>query len=70
MTMLALYASKKALKESIGTPLKYRETSMFGTEYLSDGSFVVAGRPQLYSGTKREFFAKVTMANGLIAKVS
>ena len=69
MTMLALYASKKTLKECIGSPLKYQETSMFGPEYKTDGSFVVAGRPHLYSGTKREFFAKVTMANGLITKV-
>ena len=69
MTMLALYESKKALKEAVGQPLKYQETSMFGAEYRSTGKLTVAGRPHMYSGTKREFFAQVTMADGKIAKV-
>lgn len=69
MTMLALYESKKALKEAIGQPLKYRETSLFGREYKPDGVLTVAGRPHLYGGTKREFFAQVTMVDGKISKV-
>ena len=71
MTMLAIgYESKKDLKASIGKPLRYRETSMFGAEYTPNGSFVVAHRPQITRGKGREFFATVTMSNGLISKVS
>jgi len=33
MTMIVLYPTKKELKDSIGKPLKYQETSMFGNEY-------------------------------------
>lgn len=60
------YASKKALKESIGKPLGYVETSMFGPEYRENGSFAVVG-PTAY---QRKFFATVTMENGIIKKVS
>ena len=63
MTMYAHYKSKKALKESVGTPLNYEETSMFGPEYKSDGQFVV-------TNVKRSFFAQVTMKNDIIAKVA
>jgi hypothetical protein len=68
--MIALYASKKDLKESIGQPLKYRETSMFGAEYKPNGSFCVSNRPSITGIKGREFFATVTMANGLIEKVA
>lgn len=68
--MLALYATKKSLKESVGQPLRYQETSMFGPEYKTNGIFTVANRPTI---TKipgaREFFARVTMKNRLISKV-
>lgn len=67
--MLALYPSKKDLKASIGQPLKYEETSLFGAEYKPNGTFCVANRPHL-TGLGREFFAEVTMENGLIKKVS
>ena len=71
MTMLVTgYTSKKQLKECIGEQLQYEETSMFGAEYKSTGSFVVAHRP-LVTGVKgREFFAKVTMADDKIVAVS
>ena len=62
--MQAVYPSKKALKESIGQPLKYNETSMFGPEYKPDGNFYVAD----YS-PKRKWFAQVTMKEGKILKV-
>lgn len=70
--MIALYESKAALKASIGQPLKYRETSMFGEEYRADGTFPVCNRPSIvrYPGKAREFFAEVTMRAGLISKVS
>ena len=68
MTMLLLYTSKKELKENIGKPLAYEETSFFGPEYKSNGTFAGARRPHLQGGG-REFFASVTMKDGLIAKV-
>jgi|TARA_R110002126_G_scaffold283_1_gene1466 hypothetical protein len=68
--MLVLkYKSKRVLKESIGYPLKYIETSMFGNEYIENGDLVGANRPHI-TGIGREFFAKVTMQDGIIAKVS
>lgn len=67
--LLALYPSKKALKESIGGKLCYQETSIFGNEYKPDGTLTVANRPHL-SGMGKEFFATVTMVAGRIAKVS
>lgn len=71
MTMLVTgYKSKKELKEAIGKPLKYRETSMFGPEYKADGTFTVAHRHAITGLAGREFFASVTMVNGLITKVS
>lgn len=66
--LLAIYPTKKTLKAEIGKPLKYRETSLFGKQYRRDGSLWVANRPQL-TGLGREWFAKITMSNGLIQKV-
>jgi len=63
------YPTKKVLKENIGQPLRFEETSMFGAEFKSDGNLVGCNRPHL-TGHKREFFAQVVMAGGLIAKVS
>lgn len=62
------YKSKKELKEHIGEPLKYIETSLFGPEYVTDGVLTGANRPHI-TGIGREFFARVTMKDGLIAKV-
>ena len=68
--MIFNYESKKQMKENIGQPLKYTETSLFGKEYKSDGSFVGCNRPSLPEGTgTREFFAKVTMEDNLIKEV-
>ena len=68
--MLVLdYPSKKELKENIGESLFYMETSMFGPEYKSDGTFCGCNRPHI-TGHKREFFAEVTMKDGKIFKVS
>lgn len=64
--MAALYPTKKALKESVGKPLRYRETSLFGAEFRENGRFAVVG-PSEY---QRKWFAQVTMVDGLIAKVS
>ena len=62
------YPSKKALKESIGQPLLYIETSIFGPEYRPNGVLTGANRPHI-TGKGREFFANVTMENGLIKGV-
>ena len=68
MTLIVKYPSKKALKESIGKPLRYIETSMFGAEYRDNGLLTVANRPHI-TGLGREFFANVTMESGLIKGV-
>jgi len=62
------YASKKELKASVGKPLQYIETSIFGPEYLDNGYLTGANRPHI-TGKGREFFANVTMENGLIKAV-
>lgn len=62
------YPSKKVLKESIGKPLRYIETSIFGAEYRENGTLAGANRPYI-TGKGREFFANVTMENGLIKAV-
>ena len=62
------YKSKKELKASTGKPLVYRETSLFGPEYVSNGTITGANRPT-YTGLGREFFAVVTMKNDLIIGV-
>ena len=61
----ALYKTKQVLKESIGKELRYEETSIFGVEYKSNGSFCVVG-PSPYV---RKWYAEVTMENGLIESV-
>lgn len=62
------YPSKKILKESVGKPLNYIETSLFGAEYRSNGMMTGANRPHI-THQGREFFANVTMKNNLIASV-
>jgi hypothetical protein len=64
--LAARYKTKKLLKEAVGTPLRYTETSMFGEEFKPDGKFAVVG-PSPY---ERKWYAQVTMENGLIKKVS
>tara|TARA_R110002110_G_scaffold286568_1_gene500821 strand:+ start:463 stop:669 length:207 start_codon:yes stop_codon:yes gene_type:complete len=66
--MLLNYVSKKQLKGAVGERLSYIETSLFGDEYKSTGSFMGARRPHLQGGG-REFFAKVTMKDDKIVKV-
>jgi hypothetical protein len=63
----AAYKTKKALKDSVGQPLRYIETSFFGLEFKENGTFAVVG-PDPYRN--RKWYAQVTMENGLIKKVS
>ena len=73
--MFLNYRSKKELKEQIGSKLDYDETSFFGKEYKSNGTFTGCNRP--YNNPKvmdmkpkaREFFATVSMENDLIQSV-
>jgi hypothetical protein len=62
------YESKKVLKENVGKPLRYIETSMFGEEYKPNGVLTGANRPHI-THKGREFFANVTMRDGLIVGV-
>lgn len=64
--MAANYKTKKALKESVGQYLKYTETSLFGAEYKSNGTFCVVG-PSPYC---RKWFAEVTMEDDVIVRVA
>tara|TARA_R110000744_G_scaffold11104_1_gene34020 strand:- start:411 stop:617 length:207 start_codon:yes stop_codon:yes gene_type:complete len=66
--MILNYESKKQLKENIGKELNHTETSLFGIEYKSNGSFAGCNRPHI-TGYKREFFAEVTMRGDKIASV-
>ena len=61
----AIYKTKQALKDNIGKELRYEETSIFGAEYKSNGSFCVVG-PSPYV---RKWYAEVTMENDLIKSV-
>jgi hypothetical protein len=73
--MILNYKSKKQIRENIGKPLDYTETSFFGLEYLTDGNFCGCNRPfspeypKFAQRKGREFFASVTMQGGLIFKV-
>ena len=60
------YKTKKDLKGAVGKPLRYNETSMYGPEYKANGEFCVVG-PSAY---ERKWFAKVTMKDGVIARVT
>ena len=63
------------MKENIGQPLDYTETSFFGLEYKTNGSFVGCNRPYSPEYPKfgqrkgREFFAEVTMSKDVIKGV-
>jgi hypothetical protein len=66
--LIAKYASKKLCRESIGKPLRYIETSMFGAEYRSNSVLTVANRPHI-TRLGREWFGNITMRDGLIVHV-
>jgi hypothetical protein len=67
MTLAARgYRTKRELKAAVGQPLQYEETSMFGPEYRPDGDLYLVGP----SPTVRKWWAKVTMRDGHIARVS
>ena len=61
------YRYKKDLKASVGKPLNYVETSVFGEEFKPDGTFCVIG-PDAFRNCA--WFTVVTTVDGLIAKVT
>ena len=63
MTIQVNYKTKKELKNNIGSELDYTETSIFGDEYKNNGTFVGCD-------VKRKFFAKITIENNIIKKVT
>jgi leucyl aminopeptidase (aminopeptidase T) len=65
MSLLGLYPYKKTLKESIGQPLRYEETSIAGLEYKANGTVYVQG-PHPDS---LRWAAEVTLKDGKIVKV-
>lgn len=67
--LIANYASKKVCRENIGKPLRYIETSLFGAEYQPNGVLTVANRPHITRNGKEEWFGRITMRDGLIARV-
>lgn len=67
MTMgISGFKTKKELKQAVGTKPDFIETSFFGPEYKGDGVYPVVG-PDPY--TARNWFAQITITNGLISKV-
>ena len=69
MTILVTdYLLKRDLRKSVGQRLKYKETSVHGLEYRSDGRFPVIRRPTLMGGGT-EWGAVVTMERDIIVDV-
>lgn len=64
--LVAHYKHKKDLKAALGKNLLYVETSIFGKEYTSDGTFCVVGP----SASDRKWYAQVTMKDDKIVKVN
>ena len=60
------FQTKRELKEAVGKRPKFIETSVFGAEYKGAGTYVVVG-PDPYRS--RKWYAEITVADGVIAKV-
>tara|TARA_R110000824_G_scaffold134494_2_gene297487 strand:+ start:31 stop:222 length:192 start_codon:yes stop_codon:yes gene_type:complete len=63
MTITVHYNTKRDLKNNVGSELDYTETNIFKDEYTPNG--VVIG-----CDINRKFFAKITIENNIIKKVS
>ena len=63
MTIQVHYKTKKDLKNNVGKELDYTETNIFKDEYTPNG--IVIG-----CDINRKFFAKITIENNIIKKVS
>jgi hypothetical protein len=60
------FETKKQLKDAIGKPPRFIETSLFGAEYKGDGTYTVVG-PDPYRS--RKWYATITVVNEVITKV-
>lgn len=69
MTLVVYYPSKKELKASVGTRLKASNPSIFDSSVPTNGVVYGCNRPHL-TGFKREFFAQITLQDGVIVKVA
>ena len=65
MSLLGKYPTKKTLKEAIGQPLRYEETSIAGPEYKPTGIVYVQGP----NPDDLKWAAEVTLKDGKIVKV-
>ena len=63
MTIQVHYKTKKDLKNNIGKELNYKETNIFKNEYKENGTVIGCD-------LNRKFFAKITIENNIIKKVS
>ncbi len=63
MTIQVNYSTKKDLKNNVGKELDYTETNIFKDEYTPNG--IVIG-----CDLNSKFFAKITIENNIIKKVS
>ncbi len=64
--LAALYPTKKAAREAIGSPPIFEETSFFGIEYGGkDGTYTVVG-PSPYN---RKWYAQITVKGERIVSV-
>ena len=63
MTIQVHYKTKKDLKNNIGQELDYTETNIFKDEYTENGTVIGCD-------INRKFFAKITIENNIIKKVS
>jgi len=63
MTITVHYNTKKDLKNNVGSELDYTETNIFKDEYTENGTVIGCD-------INRKFFAKITIENNIIKKVS
>jgi len=68
MSLVIDYPSKKSLRESVGTALKFQDHSIHQSDYVSTGVVYACNRPHI-TGHKREFHAQIILKNNVIIKV-
>lgn len=73
MSILLYYPSKKAMKEKVlgksRHALRYNETSMFGAEVSDNCDVTGSNRPSITGVKGREFFAAISIRDGIIKGV-
>lgn len=72
MSILLYYPSKKAMRELVGQSrhvLRYDETSIFGAEVSDNCDVTGSNRPRITGIKGREFFASISIRDGIIKGV-